>query len=44
VLDDSLRVADRLAIDYEHRYASLIGQRLDLRPAGPPLRDAHLIE
>ena len=33
VLDDPARVADRLALDHEHRHPPLTGQRLDL---GPP--------
>ena len=40
VLDDPPRVADRLAVDHQHRHAPLPGERLDLGPARAALRDA----
>jgi hypothetical protein len=33
VLDDPARVADRVALDHQHRHPPLARQRLDLRPA-----------
>ena len=44
VLDDPARVADDLAIDHQHRHAPLTGERLDLGPARPPLRNHDLAE
>ena len=44
VLDDPARVADRLAIDHQHRHPALIGQRLDLGAPRATLRDRHLGE
>ena len=44
VLDDPARVADRLAVDHQHRHAPLTGQRHDLGPSRAPLRDDDLLE
>src|SRR5579875_1019514 len=44
MLDDPTRVADRLAVDDEHRHPPLAGQRLDLVSARAAQRDAHLFE
>ncbi len=44
VLDDPPRVADRLAVDHEHRHPSLTGERLDLRPPRSALRNLDLLE
>jgi hypothetical protein len=44
VLDDPARVADRLAVDHQHRNAPLTGERHDLGPTGATLRDHDLLE
>src|SRR3954453_20178974 len=42
VLDDPARVADRLAVDHQHRRDPLAGQLVELVAIRPPPRDALL--
>jgi hypothetical protein len=44
VLEDSVRIADSLAVDHEHRHPPLVGEGLYLGSAGAALRDHHRVE